>query len=126
MKMTRNSHGFTLLEVMVALAIIGIALGAAVKASSYGAERAFGLRGRTLAGWVASNVTNEVLAARNFPDMGAHEGKAQEGTYEFGWRQEISATPNLSFRRMEVKVYLLDKPDEILAQQVTYVAKVAN
>ena len=122
----RNNRGFTLLEVVIALAIIGIALGAAIRASNFGAERAYDLRQRTLAGWVASNVANELLAERAFPDMGAYDGTATEGGFKFLWRQEVGATSNLSFRRVEIKVFSADKPDDILIHQVTYVAKVSS
>ena len=111
---------------MIALAIVGIALGAAVRASAFGAERGYALQQRTLAGWVASNVANEMMATRSFPEMGAHDGKARQGKFAFIWREEVGATPNLSFRRVEIKVFGADQPDEVLAHQVSYVAKVAN
>ncbi len=122
----RSDKGFTLLEVVIALAIISIALAAAIRASSFGAERAWDLQQRTLAGWVASNVTNEVFAARSFPEMGATEGKASQGPHEFIWRREIGPTPNLSFRRMEVKVFSASKPEDVMASQISYVARVSN
>ncbi|MDQ7988210.1 MAG: type II secretion system minor pseudopilin GspI [Candidatus Dactylopiibacterium sp.] len=122
----RTERGFTLLETLVALAIIGIALGAAIRASVFGAERARDLQQRTLGGWVASNVVNEVLATRSFPDMGAAEGRSREGNFEFTWVREIGPTPNLSFRRMEVKVSPADAPDEIVARQITYVSRVTR
>lgn len=118
--------GFTLLEVVIALAIIGIAMGAAIRASSYGADRAYALRERTLAGWVASNIANEILATRTFPEMSAREGKAQQGEYAFIWRQEVSATANLSFRRVEIKVFDAEHPDDQVFSQVTYVARVGT
>lgn len=124
MPMRRNTTGFTLLETLIALAVISLALGAAVRASAFGAQRAHDLQQRTLGGWVASNVVNEVLAMRDFPEMGAVEGKSKMGAFEFNWVREVGPTPNLSFRRMEVKVYPADTPDELVARQVSYVAKV--
>jgi len=122
----RGSSGFTLLEVVIALAIISLALGAAIRASGFGADKGYELQQRTLAGWVVSNVTNELMATRSFPEMGALDGKAKQGKFEFVWRQETGPTPNLSFRRVEIKVFSADKPDDVLAHQVSYVARVAN
>jgi len=121
-----RSKGFTLLETVIALAVISIALGAAIRASSFGADKGYELQQRTLAGWVASNVTNELMATRSFPDMGAKDGKAQEGRFGFVWRQETGPTPNLSFRRVEIKVFSADAPDDLLARQVSYVSRVTN
>lgn len=117
-------RGFTLLETVIALAVISIALGAAIRASSFGADRAHALQQRTLAGWVATNVINELRASRSFPEMGAVEGKARQGVHDFVWRQEVGPTPNLSFRRLEVKVYAPEQPDEVLARQIAYLARV--
>ncbi|GAB2887266.1 hypothetical protein GCM10027046_14420 [Uliginosibacterium flavum] len=122
----RGSSGFTLLEVVIALAIISLALGAAIRASGFGADKGYELQQRTLAGWVVSNVTNELMATRSFPEMGALDGKATQGKFAFVWRQETGPTPNLSFRRVEIKVFSADKPDDVLAHQVSYVARVAN
>jgi len=122
--MRPESRGFTLLETIIALAVISLALGAAIRASSFGADRAYDLQQRTLAGWVASNVANEILATRSFPEMGASEGKASQGKHEFIWRREIGPTPNLSFRRMEVKVFPAEQPDDVVARQISYIALV--
>ena len=48
-------QGFSLLEVLVALAILGISLGAAIKATSSSLGNAGYLQQRTLAHWVAMN-----------------------------------------------------------------------
>ncbi|KAF7598704.1 MAG: type II secretion system protein GspI [Candidatus Dactylopiibacterium carminicum] len=121
----RPERGFTLLETVIALAVISIALGAAIRAASFGADKAFELQQRTVAGWVASNVINQLLATRNFPEMGALDGTATQGEYQFIWRQETSATPNLSFRRVEVKVFA-ENGEDLYARQVSYIARAGN
>lgn len=119
-------RGFTLLETVIALAVISIALGAAIRASSFAADRAYELQQRTLAGWVASNVINELRSTRSFPEMGALEGKASQGKHEFIWRREVGPTPNLSFRRLEIKVYAADRPDDVMARQISYIARITQ
>ena len=65
----------------------------------------------------------QLLAERRFPDFSSTEGKATQGQVEFIWRQEVSASPNYSFRRVEVKVFLPDAPDHAVAKLVSYVAR---
>ncbi len=122
MHRARNA-GFTLIETLIALAIVGIALAAAIRASAANADAVNELRTRTAAGWVANNVIQQLLAERRFPDFSSTEGKATQGQVEFIWRQEVSASPNYSFRRVEVKVFLPDAPDHAVAKLVSYVAR---
>lgn len=123
----RNAHrGFALVETLVALAIIGIAMAAAMRSTRFAVDTVFDLKTRTAAAWVAQNVSNQLLAARLFPDPGALGGKATQGLQEFDWRQEVSVTPNYSFRRVEIKVFLPDRPDQVISRQVNYVARQQN
>lgn len=122
--MRRN--GFTLLETLVALAIIGIAMAAAMRSTHFAIDSVGDLKTRTAAAWVAQNVSNELLATRAFPESGASSGQARQGLQDFLWRQEVSVTPNYSFRRVEIKVFLPERPDHAIAKQVNYVARQQN
>lgn len=122
----RRSKGFTLIETLVALMVISIALAAALKATHSGIDMAAQTKLRTSANWVASNITQQLLATREFPELGAKEGDAKQGKIDLHWRQEVSISPNFSFRRVEVKVFSPDDPAYILAKQVSYVARVQD
>lgn len=119
-------NGFTLLETLVALAIIGIAMAAAMRSTHFAIDTVGDLKTRTAAAWVAQNVSNELLATRVFPESGASSGQARQGLQDFLWRQEVSVTPNYSFRRVEIKVFLPEHPDHAIAKQVNYVARQQN
>ncbi|GLS03160.1 type II secretion system protein GspI [Chitiniphilus shinanonensis] len=123
--MTRRL-GFTLVEVLVALAILAIALTAALRATSASSDAAITLRTRMLAGWVAQNHLNEMRARRLFPEVGTSEGKVEQGGQSFTWKAEVGASPNRSFRRIEIKVYLDDKQDYAAATLVGYLARVGT
>ncbi|WP_051711471.1 type II secretion system minor pseudopilin GspI [Andreprevotia chitinilytica] len=123
-----RKHGFTLIEVLIALAVLAIALAAAMKAASGSIDTAETFRKRTLAGWVAQNQLNEMNARGLFPDIGSQEGTAEQAGEHFTWHIETGASPNLSFRRIEIKVFANnDKPGDkqyALATLISYVANV--
>lgn len=97
--------GFTLVEVLVALAIVSIALLAALRAAGQGTANVAELRSRLLAGWVAENLLAEHHARGDWLAPGLHRGTQRQSGFEFGWREEVVATPNAAFRRVEVFVF---------------------
>lgn len=97
--------GFTLVEVLVALAIVAVALIAALRSASLGTGNAGELRSRLLAGWVAENRLAEHRARGEWLQTGIRRGKESQGGSEFAWREEVVPTPNPAFRRVDVYVY---------------------
>jgi general secretion pathway protein I len=97
--------GFTLVEVLVALAIISIALLSALRAAGQGTNNVAELRSRLLAAWVAENRLAEHRALADWLPLGIQRGKYSEGGREFVWREEVVATPNPAFRRIEIDIY---------------------
>ena len=102
-----RQSAFTLLELMVALAILAIALSAVMRAVGAATGNMDELRARTLAGWVADNRLAEHRALRHWLPIGRKEGRAEQWGMSFRWIEEVQATPNGQFRRIEVKVWSL-------------------
>jgi general secretion pathway protein I len=102
--------GFTLVEVLVALAIVAIALLAALRAAGQGTSNSGELRSRLLAGWVAENLLAEQRARGDWLPLGMQRGTERQGGIEFSWREEVIATPNPTFRRVDV--FVLAVPEE--------------
>ena len=112
--------GFTLVEVLVALAIISIALMAALRVAGAGANSVGELRSRLLAGWVAENLLAESRARGDWPAPGITRGTQRQGGIEFAWSEEVMTTPNVAFRRIDVRVFAAPEERRALAHLVGF------
>jgi general secretion pathway protein I len=100
-----RQRGFTLFEVMVALAIVAIALTAAMRAANLGTDSAIELKTRTLASWVAQNRLAGQTAMGDWPVTGSYTGTETQAGIVFVWQEQVSATPSPIFRRVEINVF---------------------
>lgn len=100
----RVSRGFTLLEVLVALAILALTLGAVGRAVGGSTQHAEALRERVLADWVAQNRLALHAARGDWLPVGASEGEETQAGMVFKWREEVATTPNPTMRRIVVRV----------------------
>jgi len=107
----KSSSGFTLLEVMVALMVLAIALGAMVTASASYTNNLGYLRDMTLAHWVAVNKLNEITLTEAWPKPGIKKGSTTMANRDWNWRIDVQNTPDKSVRRLEIEIRL-DADDE--------------
>jgi general secretion pathway protein I len=119
-RIARPRGGFTLVEILVALAIVAVALAAGMRALAQSADGASSLKARTLALWVAQNRLANAQLADPWPAAGANDGDAVEAGMRFVWHETVTATPNGAFRKIEIVVAQPDSPDYALARLVGY------
>jgi general secretion pathway protein I len=117
--MTRP-RGFTLVEILVALAIIAVSLTAGMRALMQSADSATALKARTLALWVAQNRLAAAQVATPWPGVGRYQGEAAQAGARFIWRETVTSTPNPAFRKIEIAVMEPDRPDYTVARLVGY------
>jgi general secretion pathway protein I len=117
-----RSHGFTLVEVLVALAILSIALGSVLFAMSQAVDTTIGLRTRTLALWVAEERANVHLLQREWPNINDTEGTVEFGGQKWKWHEQVSTTPVEELRRMDIEVSLPNS-DHVLAKLAVFFPK---
>lgn len=121
--MMHGSRGFTLVEVLVALAILAVALAAASRAAALMAGSSVTLREHLLASWVAQNRLAELQARRAWPNPGRREGEVEQAGLRLLWRETVSPTPNMAFRRVEVSVVASGRDGPVLAQLSGYLVR---
>jgi general secretion pathway protein I len=119
----RPARGFTLIEVLVALAILAVALAAVVRSASIAADGTIELKERLLATWVAQNRVAEYAARTVWPEIGTRAGDAEQGGVTFAWRETVTATANPLFRRVEVQVYGTRAPERAVATLVGFAVR---
>lgn len=118
-----RSAGFTLIEVLVALAVLAVTLTAASRAIGMAVQSAYQVRQALLADWVAQNRLVLHRINRDWPGIGLISGSDIQGGIEFRWEEEVSATPHGSFRRIEVRVIDPADASRHLRRVVGYVAR---
>ena len=113
-------RGFTLVEILVALAIVAVALAAGMRALAQSTQTASTLKARTLALWVAQNRLAAAQIANPWPAIGNDAGDAEQAGARFQWKATVGTTPNPAFRRIEIVVSEPDAPDYALARIVGF------
>lgn len=104
----KRVRGFTLLEALVALAVVAIGLSAAMRAIGMATQSTAQLRERTMAQWVAENRLAEIRALGLYPGLGSDEGSAEQAGLKFRWHVDFKPTPNPLFRRVDIRVFGTD------------------
>jgi len=101
---TVGACGFTLIEVLVALAIVAVGMAAVLGALSSSADTISYLRDKTFANWVALNEIAQVRISGQLPAPGKTDGDTDFGGRKWHWHQEVTTTQVPGMVRMEVSV----------------------
>jgi general secretion pathway protein I len=114
-------RGFTLVEVLVALAITAITLGAGLKAAGAMTDNAQRLGNVTAAQWCADNALTGLRLGKQFPGTGESEFACQQLGREFRGVLRSQATPNPNFRRIDAEV--LDNEGLLIVRLTTVLGR---
>jgi general secretion pathway protein I len=98
-----RARGFTLLEVLIALAIVAMAVGALLGTVTSSASSVIYLKDKTIAEWVALNRLTEVRIAQNMPDLGKRTGTSDMGGMKWQWEEEVVELPIKGMFRIDIR-----------------------
>jgi general secretion pathway protein I len=123
MKQLRKDRGFTLLEVLVALVIVGTALGAGLRAVGSLTANSAGLRTSMMATWSAENRLVQIRLGKEFPEIGKRGFDCAQGDLHLVCQEEVVASPNPRLRRVEVSVFDIEYPNRRIVKLVQLVLR---
>lgn len=118
-----RASGFTLLEVLVALVILAITMAAVSRTASSSIQHVDALRTRVIANWVAQNRLALHQARGDWIAPGIQSGEEEQAGQAYPWKEEVSATPNPTMRRIVVKVYAPDDVKHSLRELTGYLVQ---
>jgi len=119
----RSCKGFTLLEVLVALTIIALALGALISTSGTHASSAGYLKQKTIAHWVAMNEITRLQVEKAWPGKGDTKGSTAMAGAEWYWTLTVNETEDDNSRQVEYRIYLDEDREYNLTRLIGYLSK---
>jgi general secretion pathway protein I len=100
-----RARGFTLLEVLIALAIVALSAGALLGSVTSSASNVIYLKERTLAEWVALNRLTEIRMDINMPSVGKRKGNTVMAGTRWEWEEEVSELAFEGMYRIDVRAH---------------------
>ena len=119
MRRRRAEHGFLLMELLIALAILAIPLMAITGTIGQAIDTTAALRDRSVALWVAQDRLALHQVLRDWPDTRTFAGTRDLYGRTWRWQETVATTPVDRLRRIEVEVHEGDRP-QVLARVVGF------
>lgn len=113
--------GFTLLEVLVAMAILSLGMIAVFSGMNQSLSATTRLRDKTLASWIATDQITEMQVTGEYPDAGNRRDQVEMAHLEWVYEMKISKIPQIEMRRIDITVSFADSPEDILATVIGFI-----
>lgn len=123
-KFTKSlAKGFTLIEVMLAMAIFSIAGIALLSAADNNFKNLSHLEQKVLANWVASNQLVAATLDKTWPPKNNKKGKVEMAGQEWFWLQRVIKTENKDMRSVVIEIRNEEDQKLAITSIVTFVSK---
>lgn len=108
----KSQRAFTLIEVLVALIIVALGMGAALKTLASAADTTARLREKTFAAWVGFNQLATERLGTAVHSSGSQEAEVDYAGFRWHWQQTIEDMQVPGLRRITVRVRHSDQTDK--------------
>jgi len=119
-----RARGFTLIEVLVALAVAALGLAAALSVVTHSARNVNYLRDKTLASWIALNQITTVHLSLQLPSVDKTDGDLDYANDKWKWVQTVTQTDVPGIRRLDIAVRRAGDPEDApIASMTAFVGR---
>jgi general secretion pathway protein I len=125
-KPDKSSRGFTLIEMLVALAVVSIALAAISSNYINYVDTTARLKDHTIARWVAENQLVKTKIETPWPALGSHQGTIHFAGADWNWEKVIRPSADRDFRQVEIQVGKKSAPGKSMAPLFSLVGYARN
>lgn len=119
-----RNHGFTLIEVMLAMAVFAIAGIALLSAASNNARNIGYLESKMFANWVAANQLVAASLDTKWPPKNNLKGDVELAGRTWFWQQKVIKTNDKDLRAIVMEIRLNEDDELAVSSLTTYVSKV--
>ena len=117
------NRGFTLLEVLIALTIIALSLGALISTTGSQASSAGYLKQKTIAHWIAMNEITRLQIENAFPGKGDTDGSTVMAGTEWYWTRTIKETEDEDSHQVEFVIYQDEDREYSVTRLIGYLSR---
>ena len=116
-------RGFTLIEVLIALAVLALSMAALIGTAAHMTYNAAGLRDRTLANWVAMNEMATLRLSPTWPNLGKQDAKATMGGRKWHWVANVTKTSDKDLLRVDIDVSAESDKKDVISSLTGFIGR---
>ncbi|MDF1583086.1 MAG: type II secretion system minor pseudopilin GspI [Methyloprofundus sp.] len=123
--MSTKSHGFTLIEVMIALAVVAIGLLATLNAANQEIRGASLTQDKMTAYWLMQNKMAEIRLESSWPSIKLNNGTDKIFAQTWYWQTDAQKTDNPKIRKVKISLspVIADISEDPVLQQTIYIGQ---
>lgn len=121
MLISRRNKGFTLLEVLVALAIFAITAAAMMNSIASSLNAQSYMERKVLAHWIAQNIMAETRFLPQWPSVGLSNGDVEMAGHVWYWQRKVEETADPKLRRVEIEIRAEQDDEDSLVRLAGFV-----